>query len=129
MTDTPRAVGIALLAALAASQAALVVVNPVLHDIARDLDVSIAVAGQLRTVSGLAAGAAALMTGVMAARVGLRELLLGGIAILVCGSLVSAIAPDFITLVAAQAVAGVGIGVSYSAAVAATAEWAVPAQR
>jgi predicted MFS family arabinose efflux permease len=70
MTDTPRAVGIALLAALAASQAALVVVNPVLHDIARDLDVSIAVAGQLRTVSGLAAGAAALMAGVMAARVG-----------------------------------------------------------
>jgi DHA1 family inner membrane transport protein len=80
-------------------------------------------------VSGLAAGAAALMAGVMAARVGLRELLLGGIAILVCGSLVSAIAPDFVTLVAAQAGAGVGIGVSYSAAVAATAEWAVPAQR
>ena len=56
MTDGPRAVGATLLAALAASQSALAALNPLLPDVARDLDVSIATAGQLRTVSGLAAG-------------------------------------------------------------------------
>ena len=65
MRDGPRAVGITLLAALAASQAALVVLNPLLPDVARDLDVSVATAGQLRTVSGLAAGLAALATGLL----------------------------------------------------------------
>ena len=45
MRDGPRAVGITLLAALAASQAALVVLNPLLPDVARDLDVSVATAG------------------------------------------------------------------------------------
>jgi predicted MFS family arabinose efflux permease len=129
MTDGPRVVGATLLAALAASQAALVVLNPLLPDVARDLDVSIATAGQLRTVSGLAAGAAALMTGLLAARLGLRELLLGGVATLAGGSLLSAAAPVFGILAAAQAIAGIGIGISYSAAVAAAAEWSGPSER
>jgi MFS transporter, DHA1 family, inner membrane transport protein len=129
MTDGPRAVGVTLLATLAASQAALVVLNPLLPDVARDLDVSIATAGQLRTASGLAAGVAALTTGLLAARLGLRELLLGGVAILACGSLLSAAAPEFWILALAQAIAGIGIGISYSAAVAAAAEWSDPSAR
>ena len=122
--DGPRAVGLTLLAALAASQAALVVLNPLLPDVARDLDISVATAGQLRTVSGLAAGVAALSVGLLAMRLGLRELLLGSVATLACGSLLSALAPGFAWLVAGQTLAGLGIGVSYSAALAATAEWA-----
>lgn len=129
MRDGPRAVGIALLAALAASQAALVVLNPLLPDVAADLGVSVAAAGQLRTVSGLAAGLAALTAGLWATRVGLRELLLVGVGTLAIGSLVSAVAPDFQVLVAAQILAGLGIGLSYSAAVAATAEWSAAADR
>jgi MFS transporter, DHA1 family, inner membrane transport protein len=125
----PRAVGVTLLAALAASQAALVVLNPLLPDVASDLGVSVAAAGQLRTVSGLAAGSAALTAGLWATRLGLRELLLGGVATLALGSLVSAVAPDFPVLIAAQMIAGFGIGISYSAAVAATAEWATAADR
>ena len=35
MRDTPRVVGLTLLTALAASQAALVVLNPLLPDVAR----------------------------------------------------------------------------------------------
>jgi predicted MFS family arabinose efflux permease len=127
--DGPRAVGLALLAALAASQAALVVLNPLLPDVANDLDVSVATAGQLRTVSGLAAGVAALTAGLWATRVGLRGLLLGGVVTLAIGSLVSAVAPDFALLIAAQVVAGFGIGISYSAAVAATAEWSTSSDR
>jgi predicted MFS family arabinose efflux permease len=129
MRDGPRAVGIALLTALAASQAALVVLNPLLPDVADDLGISVAIAGQLRTVSGFAAGLAALSAGLWAARLGLRELLLLGIGTLALGSLVSAIAPDFRVLVAAQVLAGLGIGISYSAAVAATAEWSTSADR
>jgi predicted MFS family arabinose efflux permease len=127
--DGPRAVGLALLAALAASQAALVVLNPLLPDVASDLGVSVATAGQLRTVSGLAAGVAALTAGLWATRVGLRGLLLGGVVTLAIGSLVSALASDFPLLIAAQVVAGFGIGISYSAAVAATAEWSTSSDR
>ena len=129
MPNGPRAVGIALLSALAASQAALVVLNPLLPDVARDLDVSVATAGQLRTVSGLAAGAAALATGYLAARVGLRGLMLGALVVLAVGSLVSAVAPDFAVLALAQVLVGAGIGVSYSAAIAATAEWSTETNR
>ena len=129
MRSSPRAVGVTLLAALAASQAALVVLNPLLPEVASALDVSVAAAGQLRTASGLSAGAAALATGLLSARVGLRELLLGGVAILAAGSLSSAAAPDFAVLALAQVLVGVGIGVSYSAAIAAAADWTAPTDR
>ena len=129
MADRSRVVGLTLLATLAASQATLVVLNPLLPDVARSLDVSIATAGQLRTVSGLTAGVAALATGLLAARRGLRELLLGGVVILGCGSLVSAVAPTFVVLAVAQAIVGAGIGVTYSAAVAAVAEWTAERER
>jgi predicted MFS family arabinose efflux permease len=129
MRDEPRAVGVTLMTALAASQAALVVLNPLLPDVARELGVSVASAGQLRTVSGFAAGVAALAVGLLATRFGLRELMLGAVATLACGSVVSALAPDLAVLIAAQAIAGLGIGVSYSAAVAATAEWSTAANR
>ncbi len=129
MRRGPREVGLALLAALAASQAALVVLNPLLPAVARDLDVSIATAGQLRTVSGLAAGLAALATGFFAARIGLRGLLLGSVVLLAAASLASAVSPSFAVLAASQAVVGVGIGISYSAAIAATAEWSSPVDR
>ena len=124
-----RAIGAPLLLCLLASQAALVVVNPLLAEVAKDLDVSIATAGQLRTISGLVAGVTALSTGLLAARVGLRELLGAGIGILVLGSVVSAAAPGFAVLVVAQAIVGAGIGISYSAALAAAAEWAPPGEK
>jgi predicted MFS family arabinose efflux permease len=129
MRDEPRVVGVTLMIALAASQAALVVLNPLLPDVARELDVSVAAAGQLRTVSGFAAGVAALAVGLLATRFGLRELMLGAVVTLACGSVVSALAPDLAVLIAAQTLAGLGIGVSYSAAVAATAEWSTAANR
>ena len=125
----PRAIGLTLLLCLAASQAALLVLTPVLPSVASALDVSTATAGQLRTISGLAAGATAVLAGLIAARVGLRELLGAGLALLVLGSAMSAAAPDFALLAVAQLQIGAGIGLSYSAAVAAVAEWTAPKDR
>ena len=124
-----RATGITLLLCLAASQAALLVLTPVLASVADGLDVSTAVAGQLRTISGLAAGATALLAGLAAARFGLRRLIGAGLALVAIGSGLSAAAPSFAFLGGAQFVIGAGIGLSYTAAVAAVAEWSSPTER
>jgi hypothetical protein len=52
MNEASRAVGTPLLAALAASQAALVVLNPLLPDVAGDLGVSVGRRGQLEARLG-----------------------------------------------------------------------------
>src|SRR5918996_564281 len=78
MTST-RATSVTLFLCLGVSQAAVLVLTPVLAAVAADLDVSTATAGQLRTISGLSAGATALCMGLLAPRVGLRELMGAGL--------------------------------------------------
>jgi predicted MFS family arabinose efflux permease len=124
-----RAVGATLFLSLAASQAAVLALTPVLAEVASDFDISTALAGQLRTVSGLTAGATALSVGLLATRVGLRDLLGIGLVLLAFGSVASAAAPDFAVLALGQLLVGAGVGLSYSAAVAAVAEWSSPAER
>jgi predicted MFS family arabinose efflux permease len=124
-----RAVGATLFLSLAASQAAVLALTPVLAEVASDFDVSTALAGQLRTVSGLTAGATALGAGLLATRLGLRDLLGAGLALLALGSAVSAAAPDFAVLALGQLLVGAGVGLSYSAAVAAVAEWTSAEER
>jgi DHA1 family inner membrane transport protein len=127
--DLARGTGATLALALGASQAAILALTPVLADVARDLDVSTATAGQLRTISGLAAGTTALVLGLAASRVGLRELVGGGLALLAAGSALSAAAPTFPVLGAGQLLIGAGVGLSYTAAIAAVAEWSAPEER
>lgn len=129
VTQSPRVTGVTLLLCLGASQAAILVLTPVLASVAEDLGVSTAAAGQLRTISGLAAGVTALLTGLAAARFGLRRLIAAGLVLVGLGSALSAAAPDFALLGVAQLVIGVGVGLSYSAAVAAVAEWSSPRER
>jgi predicted MFS family arabinose efflux permease len=126
---SPRATGATLGLCLAASQAAVLVLTPVLVTVASDLDVSTATAGQLRTISGLSAGAMALCTGLLAARIGLRDLVAAGLALVAAGAVLSAVAPGFAVIAAAQLLIGAGVGLSYSAAVAAVADWTRPADR
>ena len=114
---------------LAASQAALLTLTPILASIADDFGISTATAGQLRTISGLTAGVTALLSGLAAARVGLRELLLAGLVFVAFGTALSAVAPHFAVLAVAQAPIGVGVGLTYSAAVAAVADWSQPEER
>ena len=113
---------------LFAGQAGAIALSPVLAEVARDLDVSTATAGQLRTVAGLVAGITALALGRLGARFPLRRQLLIGSLLLALGSLASAAAPSIGLLAAAQAPVGAGIAILTTAGTLAAAEW-VPAEQ
>jgi predicted MFS family arabinose efflux permease len=114
---------------LFASQAAMLVLSPVLPDVASDLGVSTATAGQLRSLSGLTGGATAVLLAMAPRRPGLRDLLSGGAALVAAGSALSAAAPSFTLLAAAQAVAGVGVGLLVAVGIAAAGEWPAAEER
>jgi MFS transporter, DHA1 family, inner membrane transport protein len=118
-----------LFACLFASQAALLVLSPVLPDIAREFNTSTAAAGQLRTVLGAAGGVTAISLALTGRRPGLRAMLMHGANLVLAGAVTSALAPSFLVLAFAQAVIGVGIGVIVAIGIAAAAEWAQPADR
>jgi DHA1 family inner membrane transport protein len=118
-----------LFACLFASQSGMLVLSPILVDVARDFGVSTATAGQLRSISGATGGVTALVLAAAVRRPGLRELLSLGAALVVLGSGLSAAAPSFALLAAAQAVLGVGIGLLVAVGIAAAGEWPALAQR
>jgi predicted MFS family arabinose efflux permease len=124
-----RAVSITLFTALFAGQAALIAMSPVLTEAAGDLNVSTAAAGQLRTLTGLTAGIAALLLGRLAGRVGLGRQLIGASVLLALGSLASAAAPSFTLLALAQVPVGVAVAVLTTAGTLAAAEWVSPDAR
>src|SRR5262249_55416430 len=88
-------VSLVLFLCLFASQSAGTGRAPAPAEAAGDLDVSTAAAGQLRTITGLAAGIPALALGAVAGRIGLGRQLLGAAGLLALGSLASAAAPSF----------------------------------
>jgi DHA1 family inner membrane transport protein len=114
---------------LFASQAGLLVLSPILPDIAREFGISTATAGQLRSISGASGGLTAVLLVVAPRRPGLRDLLSAGAALVALGSALSAAAPTFAVLAAAQGVLGIGIGMLVAAGIAAAGEWPAPAQR
>jgi len=79
--------------AMFASQSGVLVLSPILSDVAEEFDISIAHAGQLRLVAAPLAAVAALAAGRALARFSPRALLLGGAVLLALGSLASAFAP------------------------------------
>src|SRR6266545_5561203 len=122
-------VTVALFMALFAGQAAVIALSPVLADAASDLHVSTAAAGQLRTITGLAAGVTAVGLGAFGARIGLGRQLLAASALLALGSLASAAAPTFLLLALAQLPLGVAVAVLTTAGTLAAAEWVSPERR
>jgi DHA1 family inner membrane transport protein len=118
-----------LFACLFASQAGLLVLSPILPDIAHEFGTSTAAAGQLRTLSGATGGLTALALALCGRRPGLRALLNAGAGLLLAGSGLSAVAPSFAVLAVAQAVIGVGIGLLVAIGIAAAGEWSAPAER
>jgi DHA1 family inner membrane transport protein len=121
-------VGAVLFLCLFAGQAGAIALSPVLVEVARDLDVSTAAAGQLRTVGGLVAGIVALALARFGSRIALGRQLLGGAFLLAAGSAASAASPDFGWLAAAQIPVGAGIAILTTAGTLAAGEW-VPEER
>ena len=123
------AASVALFVCLFAAQAAVIAMAPVLAEAASDLDVPTAAAGQLRTISGLAAGITALAIGLVAGRVGVGRQLPAAAALLAVASIASAAAPTFVLLALAQVPVGVAVAVLTGAGTLAAAEWAPPELR
>ena len=114
---------------LFAAQAAVLVLAPLLPDVAAEFGITTATAGQLRSLSGIAGGATAVALGLLAWRLSVRGLLIAGLSLLAGGSVVEAAAPTFAVLAAAQLAVGAGVAVVLSAGVAAAAEWSQPEDR
>jgi predicted MFS family arabinose efflux permease len=93
------------------SQAAVLVLSPILVELARDLDVSTAVAGQLRVFAAPVALVVAVLVGRSGGRLPLRSLLCAGSALVAAGSIASAAAPSFVVLALAQVPVWVGVAV------------------
>lgn len=109
---------------LFAAQAALLVVSPILPEIAREFDVSNGTAAQLRSVSGITAGGAALILATVRTSRPLSSLLNYGLVLLGLGSLLSAWSPGFGVLLIAQVVIGIGLAAVLSGGLAASDAWA-----
>ena len=114
---------------LFASQAGMLVLSPILPEIAREFGVSTATAGQLRSISGLTGGLTAVAIAVAGRRPGLRELLTAGATLVAIGSALSTAAPSFALLAAAQGLLGIGIGLLVAVGIAAAGVWPAPDRR
>jgi MFS transporter, DHA1 family, inner membrane transport protein len=117
-------IALALFMCTFAAQSSLLTLSPILPDIAADFDMSVGAVGQLRTVSGLVAGIAALRITLRPPQTSLRRLLAGGLSLLALGSLISAAAPSFPALVGAQLPIGLGLAAVLSGSLAAADRWA-----
>ena len=124
----PGVVAATLFAVLFAAQASLVVLTPVVPDLAAEFGTSTASVGHLRVASALTGGLSAIALARLRRRLAVGDLLIGGLVLLACGSAASAAAPSLVVLAAAQAVVGVGLAILLAAAVTAAAEW-VPVHR
>lgn len=122
-------VALVLFLALFAAQAAVIALSPVLSEVASEFGVSTATAGQLRTLSGLAAAVTALSIPGLSRRLGLRALMLYGAALIAVGALLSAAAPSFAVLAAAQLAIGVAVAALVAAGTSAAAAWAPEGRR
>lgn len=127
--DGYRTVSAILFLCLFAAQAGVIALSPVLVEVARDLDVSTALAGQLRTIAGLVAGVTALALPRVGGRIGLGRQLLGGAMLLALGSLMCAAAPNLTLLAAGQVPVGAGIAIMTTAGTLAAAAWVLPERR
>lgn len=129
---SPATVGspsIVLFLALFASQSGVLVLSPILSDVAADFGVSIAQAGQLRILAAPLAAVVALVAARSLARFSPRALLGVGSALVALGSAASAAAPTYVLLALAQVPLWCGIATLLAAGVAATASWSTPETR
>ncbi len=85
------------------------IIAPILPDIADDMGVRIAVAGMLVTAYAVVGGLAAFFSGPIIDKIGRKPVVVTGMTVLTIATGLSSIAPTFETLVAARALAGLGV--------------------
>ena len=111
------------------SQAAVLVLSPILVDVARDFGVSTAAAGQLRIVAAPVAAVVALVVARNAGKMPYRLLLAGGAGMVGAGAVASAVAPSFDALAIAQVPLWIGVALLVSAGIGAAGSWSAPEER
>ena len=92
------------------TQTGVMMVPALLVEIARDLDVSVAVAGQLATATFGAWAVSIVFVGPLADSIGRRPMALAGVFLVVVSLLASAFAPNIETMMALRVLAGLGGG-------------------
>ena len=117
--------GTVLFLAMFAVQSPILVLSPILTQMADDLGVSTATAAQLRSVAGLTAGIVALVFAIHGSKFRLSVLLGLGLWLLAGGSLVTSIAPSYPVLLITHVVIGLGLAAVLSAGFAASEAWAL----
>lgn len=116
--------GSVLFTSLFAAQAAILVLSPVLPQMADEFGITTSAVAQLRSVSAVTAGAVALVLAVTGNRFRLSWLLNGGLSLLAATALASAWAPTFAVLVATHVAMGFGLAGVLSGGMAASEAWA-----
>ncbi len=119
---------VVLFSSLFAAQAAILVLSPILPQVAAEFGVTTSTAAQLRAVSGVTAGLVALLVAARGGRFPLIRLLNGGLALLAIGALGSAVASTFLILLLAQVPVGVGLALVLSSGLAAADAWSEPGE-
>lgn len=92
--------------------------NPVLPEVARDLGVTVAVAGQLATASLLVGAVSGLVAGILSDLYGRRRFLAAGFGAIGLGALALAFAPDYVVALLSRLLAGCGFVMAVNLAVA-----------
>jgi predicted MFS family arabinose efflux permease len=112
-----------LVLATTATQASIVVLAPLLVEIASSLDASVSAVGLARSVLAGTAFAGSLAFGPMIDRIGVRPLIVRGAALGLAGAAATALAPTLAVFYAAHVVTGLGVGCLLSAGFAGVASY------
>ena len=115
--------------AVFATQNAVYIVPPLLVEIATDLDVSVAVAGQLATATFAAWGLSVVSVGPLSDSFGRRPVALAGLLVLLASVIASAFAPNIEVLLALRVLTGLGGGTLPPNAVGAISDVFSPEKR
>ena len=115
--------------ALFAAQTAVLVIPPLLVDIAAEFNISVAVAGQLGTATFAAWAVSVVSSGPLSDSFGRRPVALGGLLVLTVSVVGSAFAPNLATLLALRVLTGLGGGMLPANTIGAVSDVISPAKR
>lgn len=85
------------------------IITPILPEVTKEMGVSVSVGGLLVTSYAIAGTLTSVVAGPVIDRLGRKPLVLAGMCILTLATLCSAVAPNFELLLAARAIAGLGV--------------------